>query len=164
MYFTHKKAEEQTHKPVTVRDDISTQYFAELRFDLFGESLQTESIDWLRVSGPGGPRSPIRSLQTTLQHAEIIGREQELKCRFYQAFDRCWICRAQVHGGVQLGSHHNGWVACCRLVMRCTKSARVPQLYCIDVKRILLISMTRPGDAGRGGGHHGRAAAGLESQ
>ena len=54
MYFTHKKTEEQTHKPV--RDDISTQYFAELRFDLFGESLQTESIDWLRVSGPGGPR------------------------------------------------------------------------------------------------------------
>ena len=44
----HKKTEEQTHKPV--RDDISTQYFAELRFDLFGESLQTESIDWLRVS------------------------------------------------------------------------------------------------------------------
>ena len=27
-----------------------------------------------------------------------------------------------------------------------------------------MISMTRPGDAGRGGGHHGRAAAGLESQ
>ena len=25
MYFTHKKKEEQTHKPVTVRDDISTQ-------------------------------------------------------------------------------------------------------------------------------------------
>ena len=45
--FTHKKTEEQTHKPV--RDDISTQYFAELRFDLFGELLQTESIDWLRV-------------------------------------------------------------------------------------------------------------------
>ena len=58
------------------------------------------------------PLLPIRSLQTTLQHAEIIGREQELKCRFYQAFDRCWRCRAQVHGGVQLGSHHHGWVAC----------------------------------------------------
>ena len=48
MYFTHKKTEERTHK--RVRDDISTQYFAELRFDLFGELLQTESIGWLRVS------------------------------------------------------------------------------------------------------------------
>ena len=55
MYFTHKKTEERTHK--RVRDDISTQYFAELRFDLFGELLQTESIDWLRVSGPGGPHT-----------------------------------------------------------------------------------------------------------
>ena len=32
-------------------------------FDLFGKLLQTESIDWPWVSGPGGPRSPIRSLK-----------------------------------------------------------------------------------------------------
>ena len=47
-------------------------------FDLFGKLLQTESIDWLRVSGPGGPRSPVYKQHYNMQKSLDVNRSSNV--------------------------------------------------------------------------------------
>ena len=47
-------------------------------FDLFGELLQTESIDWPWVSGPGGPRSPVYKQHYNMQKSLDVNRSSNV--------------------------------------------------------------------------------------